>query len=297
MSGVTPPHRTWGSCLWDAAGVEGPSPGPARHPLAQTLARSLVATGTSSRDQETPCVKPGLRRGMCFGPPHLFKIPSAGDASRWCPLRPHSVTAASWVNAQVPFSWEQQRHGEQVACFPGCGRVRWWTCDWEGKPGASGYTRAWGSPVVLTHYLYIYITCTQMCTQRKYRHHTHVHTAHMLTRMHMFSSHTHTMYTHHTATRSHDTCVNTHHVHSCMHVRTRSSAHAHVHVNTHVTFTHARIYVYTHHPHFSFSRPHCERACIDSFIRSLRHTLSAHPASREARGSAYLWAWHVAGAQ
>lgn len=40
-SGVAPPHRTWGSCLWDAAGDEGPSPGPAPHPVAQTLARSL----------------------------------------------------------------------------------------------------------------------------------------------------------------------------------------------------------------------------------------------------------------
>lgn len=58
LGGVAPSHRTWGSCLWDAAGVEGPSPRPAPPLLARTLARSLrghrpVLTGRGDALRDT----------------------------------------------------------------------------------------------------------------------------------------------------------------------------------------------------------------------------------------------------
>lgn len=141
---------------------------------------------------------PGPRGGTCFGPPHLFKSLSVGGASRQ-PPPPASVTAASWVNAQVPFSWERQRHRAEVACVPGRGQVRWWTRDWGGKPGALGCPGAWGSPVQWTRHLHVHITHTQMYTRRECRHHTRSYTAHVLTCIHTFtSSRTHTPSSHNT---------------------------------------------------------------------------------------------------
>lgn len=148
----------------------------------------------------------------------------------------------------------------------------------EGSLGPWG-AQGLGGPLCSGHAIYTYTSHTLKCTHAVSADITRVHTRHTCSHVYTRSpvrAHTHQVHTAHSNTRSHDTCVNTHHVHSRMHMHSHSSTHAHVHANTRHT-QRVPVCARTHTMHVS-------HLIEPSFLHSFFHPVSLRPGAWLTRG-------------